>query len=481
MDTYENELIPQPEQEVIPQPEQEVIPQQEQEVISQPENVESPYACPYTIPQWPDEPKQIVEPRQSRKAKKDKKDKNKSRAGFWITLPIIAVSCLVTGLIVNAIWQNRLERMEQAMDEKFAVLEKSDSEQKPQQTPPVQQIPSTGPLTPSQVYAKNVDAVVAVNTRIQTSEGYGEGFGSGFVISADGYVVTNYHVIEGAKEIAVIPHGGKAMKATIVGTDSSNDVALLKVEGENMPHVTLGSSDALVVGDQVMAIGNPLGELTATLTVGYISAKDRIVNTDGTVINMLQTDAAINSGNSGGPLFDMNGNVVGITTAKYSGNSQSGATIEGLGFAIPMDDVTGILSDLKEFGYVTGAYLGVYVRDVDASAQSYGLPAGAYVEEAIQGYCAKKGGIRTGDIIVNLGGYDVDSITTLTRVLRRFKAGESVSVTVYRSGRQEYLTVVLDEKPTDTQQNVPQETQPDNSQDQEDNGFNWFDFFAPFF
>ena len=229
------------------------------------------------------------------------------------------------------------------------------------------------------------------------------------------------------------------------------------------------------------AIGNPLGELTATLTVGYISAKDRIVDTDGTVINMLQTDAAINSGNSGGPLFDMNGKVIGITTAKYSGNSQSGATIEGLGFAIPVDDVVGILADLKEFGYVTGAYLGVYVRDVDASAQSYGLPAGAYIEEAIRGYCAQEAGIRAGDIVVNLGGYDVDSVTTLTRVLRRFKAGDSVSVTVYRAGRQEYITVVLDEKPVQTEDTLPEATQPENNQNQNGSIFPWFDFFEPFF
>ena len=147
----------------------------------------------------------------------------------------------------------------------------------------------------------------------------------------------------------------------------------------------------------------------------------------------------------------MNGNVVGITTAKYSGDSGTGATIEGLGFAIPMDDVAGMISDLKEFGYITGAYLGVYVRDVDASAQSYGLPAGAYVEDVLQGYCAKKAGIRAGDIIVNLGGYDVDSITTLTRVLRRFEAGDNVSVTVYRAGKQEYFTVTLDEKPVNPQ------------------------------
>lgn len=444
MDTYETENIPQPEKKSP--------------------YADSPYECAYTQPQAPEEPKPA---------------KRKHRGRPLLVLLLVVCACIVTAAVVTNIWENRLARMENAMDEKFDALEQLYSEQK--QNNVQNQLPATGPMTPGQVYAQNVDAVVAVNTRIESGNNYAEGSGSGFLISADGYVVTNYHVVEGAKQVTVIPHGAEEVTAKVVGTDATNDVALLKIEGENLPFVTLGSSDALAVGDQVVAIGNPLGELTATLTVGYVSAKDRIVNTDGTVINMLQTDAAINSGNSGGPLFDMNGKVVGITTAKYSGNSESGATIEGLGFALPMDDVAGILEDLKEFGYVTGAYLGVYVRDVDASAQSYGLPAGVYIEEAIRGYCAQKAGIRTGDIIVNLGGYDVDSVTTLTRVLRRFEAGESVSVTVYRAGKQEYLTVVLDEKPVETEQTTPEETQPQYGDSQNGSGFPWFDFFAPFF
>lgn len=444
MDTYETENIPQPEKKSP--------------------YADSPYECAYTQPQAPEEPKPA---------------KRKHRGRPLLVLLLVVCACIVTAAVVTNIWENRMARMENAMDEKFDALEQIYSEQK--QNNVQNQLLATGPMTPGQVYAQNVDAVVAVNTRIESGNNYAEGSGSGFLISADGYVVTNYHVVEGAKQVTVIPHGAEEVTAKVVGTDATNDVALLKIEGENLPFVTLGSSDALAVGDQVVAIGNPLGELTATLTVGYVSAKDRIVNTDGTVINMLQTDAAINSGNSGGPLFDMNGKVVGITTAKYSGNSESGATIEGLGFALPMDDVAGILEDLKEFGYVTGAYLGVYVRDVDASAQSYGLPAGVYIEEAIRGYCAQKAGIRTGDIIVNLGGYDVDSVTTLTRVLRRFEAGESVSVTVYRAGKQEYLTVVLDEKPVETEQTTPEETQPQYGDSQNGSGFPWFDFFAPFF
>ncbi len=382
---------------------------------------------------------------------------------------LLVVCCVGTAMGITRIWQNRLDRMETAMDEKFAALEQIYAEsQKPDSSV---QLPSKVPMSVGQVYAQNVQSVVVVSC-------YEGSFGSGFFISADGYVVTNYHVIAGASQVAVITHDKTLLKAKIVGYDAENDVALLKVEGENFPFATMGSSDALVVGDPVAAIGNPLGELTATLTVGYISAKDRVVNTDGSVMNMLQTDAAINSGNSGGPLFNMMGEVVGITTAKYSGESDTGATIEGLGFAIPMDDVAGILSDLREFGYVTGAYLGVYVRDVDASAQSYGLPAGAYVEETPKGLAAERGGIRAGDIIINLGGYDVDSITTLTRALRRFKAGDTVSVTVYRGGKREYLSVTLDEKPVASQQTPSENTTPNPDPD----GFDWwYDFVYPFF
>ena len=470
MDTYEYEQ--EQAQEQVPEQAPEQAPEQDQEYeyeeTTRPEKkspyADSPYECVYIEPE----------------NQEQKPAKPKRRGRPLLVVLLLICGCIATGALVSRFWENRLAQMEQAMDEKFAALKQIYSEQKQEGTS--NRLPASGPLTPGQVYAQNVDAVVAVNTRIESGGQYAEGLGSGFIISADGYVVTNYHVIEGATKITVLLHDGQEMSAKLIGSDSANDIALLKVEGTNMPFVTIGSSDALSVGDQVAAIGNPLGELTATLTVGYISAKDRIVNTDGTVINMLQTDAAINSGNSGGPLFDMNGNVIGITTAKYSGNSNSGATIEGLGFAIPVDDVSSILSDLKEYGYVTGAYLGVYVRDVDTSAQSYGLPAGAYVEEAIRGYCAQEAGIRAGDIIVNLGGYDVDSVTTLTRVLRRFAAGESVSVTIYRAGKQEYLTVVLDEKPADTQQTTPEATQPkDETDNQYGSGNPWYDFFAPFF
>ena len=214
-----------------------------------------------------------------------------------------------------------------------------------------------------------------------------------------------------------------------------------------MPHVTLGSSASVVVGDQVAAIGNPLGTLTSTMTVGYVSAKDRVVATDGSAINMLQTDAAINSGNSGGPLFNMKGEVIGITTAKYSGTSSSGATIEGIGFAIPIDDIQGILGDLQNQGYVSSAYLGITVEDVPETAQSFGLPAGAFIRETVEGYCAQKAGLQPNDIIVKLGEHKIGSTNELLLALRKFQPGETTVITVYRSGVEMDFDITLDEKP----------------------------------
>ena len=258
----------------------------------------------------------------------------------------------------------------------------------------------------------------------------------------------------------------------------------MKIEATGLPYVKLGSSDELVVGDRVAAIGNPLGELTSTLTVGYVSAKDRSINTDGTSMNMLQTDAAINSGNSGGPLFNMKGEVVGITTAKYSGTSNSGATIEGIGFAIPMDDVAAMIEDLIEKGYVSGAYLGVVVLDVTSEdAQKYGLPLGALVQEVSPGFAAERSGVQARDIIVDVGGCPVSSVAELTKALRNYEAGQETVITVYRSGEKVVLTVTLDERPISTSSTLEQDVQPTQPQTEQNvDPFDSFqDFFWPFF
>ena len=306
-------------------------------------------------------------------------------------------------------------------------------------------------MTPAQVFADNVDSVVAINCKVDTPMGQRVSSGSGFIWTEDGYIVSNYHVVEGAIGIAVVTNDGQTYEAEYIGGDSSNDIALLKIEGEKLSAVTVGRSTDLIVGDQVVAIGNALGELASSLTVGYVSAIDRIVATDGTRINMIQTDAAINSGNSGGPLFNLKGEVIGITTAKYSGSSLTGASIEGIGFAIPMADVLGMLEDLKEFGYVTGGYLGVTVTDMDKSqAATLGTPIGVLVHTVTEGSCAEKGGVLAEDIILELGGYTVGNINDLTRALREFDAGDTITVVVYRPSEkgEKILSLTLDPKPT---------------------------------
>ena len=315
----------------------------------------------------------------------------------------------------------------------------------------VAQVDGRTTLDPDQIYAANLESVVGVNGSA-TTNAYGWTVanpvsGSGFVISADGYILTNYHVIDGVSDLKVTFADGKSYDAVVVGGEAENDIAVLKIEAEGLRPVTLGNSDSLRVGEPVVAIGNPLGELTFTLTAGYVSAKDRTITTsDGKKINMIQTDAAINSGNSGGPLFDQYGQAVGIISAKYSGSSGSSASIEGIGFAIPINDVAGMVTSIIENGYVTGKpNLGILMRDVDGSAQRYGIPAGAEILAVLEGSCAAKAGIQPGDIITAVDGAEIADGDALKTAVKRFQAGDRVSFTLYHSGEERTVTLTLDE------------------------------------
>ena len=422
---------------------------------------ESPFAdSPYVLHRSPEEPAQpyIRVPRPEEEAPRRKK-KEKKGIGRRIlaaagALLIVLGCCGGTAYLVNNRWEQRMDQVQEKFEDRLQDLQNQVNKLTPQSTGvSVSGTVAAGDaLTASQVYARNVHSVVLIESTIvsevmgQTATGVASG--SGFIMSEDGYVVTNFHVVEGASSVNVVLYDGKSLPAQLVGYDSTNDIALLKVEANGLSPVVLGSSDDLIVGDQVVAIGNPLGELTSTLTVGYVSAKERTVSTDGTVMNMIQTDAAINSGNSGGPLFNMKGEVVGITTAKYSGSSSSGASIEGIGFAIPMDDVLEELQELRDFGYIKSAYLGVMVQNMDTSVASiYGLPVGAYVVGVEEGYCAHRAGIQEKDIIVAVGDEKITTITDLTRALRDYEPGDKAKLTVYRAGQYMTLLVVLDERP----------------------------------
>lgn len=402
-----------------------------------------------------------------------------------LALALVVGSCGLTYAAVNNKWEDKMQEATasiSSMQQQLGALGNSGSVSATNVTYAVS---PEGAQTPRMVYENNAKSVVAVSSTIrstvygQTREGTSSG--SGFIISDDGYVVTNRHVVEGATDVTVTLSTGDEYTAKVIGSDSLNDVALLKVEATGLPAVKLGSSDKLAIGDMVCAIGNPLGSLTATLTVGYVSGKDRQVTTDNSTINMIQTDAAINSGNSGGPLFNMYGEVIGITTAKYSGTTNSGASIEGIGFAIPIDDVMGIISDLIDYGYVTGAYMGITVKDNDKEAAAqFGLPTdGAYVVDVTPGSSADKAGIQSKDLITAVDDHKITTRTDLTRTLRNYKAGDTAQVTVVRSGRELTLTITFDEKPHDTTvETTPQE---DSSMPSEGDYGDWYEYFRRFF
>ena len=381
----------------------------------------------YTDPQPQEEqPNYIYEqPREPKPPKVRKERKGLRRVGcFLLAVALVAGSCATTAALMNNYFQKEMRNLTQQMNDKILAAQK-DAAQLPasgENATTGRPLASGGYLTPGQVYEQNVNAVVAITAEVETTDNYGRtvsglSSGTGFLISADGYVITNYHVIEGGKTVTVTTHDDTEYDAEIIGYEDNNDLAVLKIAGENMPYATIGKSADLQVGDQVVAIGNALSTFTSSLTVGYVSGVDRVVDTEGTAMNMIQSDVAINSGNSGGPLFNLKGEVVGITTAKFSGQSSSGVGIEGISFAIPMDDVAGMIEDLQKFGYVTGAYLGVMVMDVEASAQYYGIPAGAYVESATEGGAAQKGGIQAKDIIT-------DSVDNIENTVFQFSEKE---------------------------------------------------------
>ena len=413
------------------------------------------------------------------KQKKEKKAPSgigRKIAAGAAALALIIGSCAVTAGLVNRRWEDRTAQLEQTFQRQLNQMQ-AQIAQAGNTGISVSGTVSTGGLSTTQVYAQNVNSVVAVSNYVTVTDRWGTstggtalaGTGSGFIISEDGYVMTNYHVVEGAEKLTVTTHLGEEYDARLIGSDEINDVALLKVDADGLDPVEIGSSDDLLVGDMVIAIGNPLGELTSTATVGYVSGKDRSVTTDGTMINMLQTDAAINSGNSGGPLFNMKGQVIGITTAKYSGTTGSGASIEGIGFAIPIDDVVDKVQQIKDNGYVSSPYMGVTVDN-----RNDGI--GAYVVSVEENSGAAQAGIRPGDIIVELGGKEVESIADLTPAVKGFKVGDTTTVVVYRSRKLLELTITFGERPHENNTNTEV---PEPSGDMPSSGDykDWFDYF----
>lgn len=332
-------------------------------------------------------------------------------------------------------------------------------------------------MTPAEVYAANVNSTVGITTSVTTNywgfQTTSAASGSGFIITDDGYIITNYHVIEGSDSITVSLYDGTSYAAELIGYDESNDIAVLKVDAEGLTPVVVGDSDNLNVGDSVIAIGNPLGELTFSLTSGAVSALDREITLSSNVtMDLIQTDCAINSGNSGGALFNLYGEVIGVTNAKYSSSSSgSGASIDNIGFAIPINHIKKIVESIIENGYITKPYIGVSVADVSREIQSYGLPEGAAVRSVTEDGPAAEAGLEENDIITAVNGNAISGSKALVNAVSDASPGEELTLTVYRKGESiEFKVIVGEQMQSALANEEPEETEQQESQEIEQGG-----------
>ena len=386
--------------------------------------------------------------------------REKSGAGKVLkTILLVAVCCAAGAFCGHAAANMTLDR---AVDRSVPVQQTGDAEktetEETQNSPvlPAGTASVGGELTPEEIYDIACRQCVGIQVTASGYNIFGQPVttspvsGSGFIVSEDGYVVTNYHVIEyalGGRNRTVTVHtwDGASYEAEVRGFDQDGDIAVLKIDAEGLNAVSMGSMDDCRVGNSVYAVGNPLGELTYTMTDGIICALDRVITTDTSFsINVFQINAAVNSGNSGGPVYNTKGQVIGIVDAKYSATG-----VEGIGFAIPLDDAARVIRDLVERGYVTGrAYLGVQVRTVTgAIAAYYGLPRGAYVDYVEEGSCAQTAGILPGDIITQIGSYEILGKDDVRIARTGYGAGDTVDITLVRDGTTMTTTLTFDEEP----------------------------------
>ena len=314
----------------------------------------------------------------------------------------------------------------------------------------------SGQFTKAQIVEMSAPSVVGIDT-ISTATtnsywyGYGQsydvpGSGSGVILTEDGYIATCAHVVEGAKSVKVTLNDDTAYDATIVGTDKRNDIAIIKIDATGLTPAVVGDSETLTVGSEVIAIGNPLGELRGTATAGIISATNRTIEVESQTMTLIQTDAAISPGNSGGGLFDATGKLIGIVNAKVSDSRA-----EGLGFAIPVNSVLDEISDLLNYGYVTGRpYLGVSTQDVTLRSRSGGwyYSSGTrcvMVEKVVPGSAAEQAGIQSGDLILKLGDKQVTSGDELSSAIGAYKPGDTVIITLQRNNQEMTVEVTFGE------------------------------------
>jgi S1-C subfamily serine protease len=273
--------------------------------------------------------------------------------------------------------------------------------------------------------------------------------GTGFFITNDGYIITNNHVVDGTEEVNIVLSDGSQQKATIVGTDQYSDIAVLKTDGNVPASVTLGNSDRMDPGESVIAIGSPLGDFKNTVTVGVVSATGRSIDTGNgyTMENLIQTDAAINHGNSGGPLVNLAGEVIGVNTLVVR-STQGGDVAEGLGFAIPINTAQAIADQIIEQGYFARPYMGISFQPINPSiAERYKLPAqwGAYITTVESDSPAAQAGLQENDIITKIGDITIDETHSYVNSLFNYKPGDTINLTVMRDGKETQLQITLGE------------------------------------
>lgn len=384
--------------------------------------------------------------------KKPKEKKSEARNGRILKLICVCLVCALVGGLVGGFvsWSALKSRLPSASSDK-PIVPSVETKNVSNET-----------ATANDIYNVGCRQTVGISLEVTSANIFGQTSasavaGTGFIITSDGYIMTNYHVIEPAYEnnykITVLFKDGTSYEASIAGFEEDGDIAVLKIDANDLSPVTVGNSDNIAVGDSVFAIGHPLGELDFSMTSGRVSALDRSITADrnSAPINMFQFDAAINSGNSGGPVFNESGEVIGIATAKVGSSG-----VEGLGFAIPINDAADIANELITKGYVSGkAYLGVDIdtRYTSVYAQYYNLPEGAYVYNVESGSCAEKCGLAAGDIITQLGDNSIGSYSDLNAAIKQFKSGESVEIVVYRANEYVTLTVTFDESRPNTGSN----------------------------
>ena len=355
---------------------------------------------------------------------KIKKDSSKDMFSFSATAPSVSIAAAPTTSPEEDESENITLKLNQA----------------PQS---VDNFPQEGGLSLQEIYSKAIPSVVSITCTLKQ----GTSTGSGVILTTDGYIVTNAHVIADARSLEVLLNDGTSYPARVVGIDEFSDLAVLFIEANHLTPAEFGDDTTLRVGDSVVAIGDPLGiELRGTMTNGIVSAINRDILSEGRTMTLIQTNAALNEGNSGGPLLNCYGQVIGINTMKI-GDNVSAAGVEGLGFAIPSTTIKTVVDQLISQGYVSGRPgLGITIQQLSTFDHLYyGIPQGLYISAVATGSCAEKAGIRQGDVLLSFEGQPTTDAETLQQLLYSHNVGDSVTVIIYRGGRRYEATIVLDE------------------------------------